>query len=540
MRSRYIPGSMVRATEENWANFSWNKLVAEYPEVTDPTNLAQLLQEKGESMQEKLPDEYSSDVHLRNWLMKCISQTPFKRFMPTSRLTSSTEVAIAIARSVELHREEFAYRSPIHSTVGRYPRRFVPERTPSTHYESQDTKEDKSEETELDFPKTTNPHDQLQIYQISLKDPKYTTRVKATDNTRVLMSFRGKNDTRDPPMRPDEKPNDISKRSVFRSAVLDAIPNITTSSVVQMHLPPIRYTTRRFWKLVPNMTLLSKREFLVHTLLRLQPLIYEVSSNDMFLAKGNTFLGCCVDARCLYEVIGKKQHDAFCEEEGLGGHPLKSSCRMFRFGGTTVQSLGVEVVYFYASDGMRISYESDVINLDVPAQIGLSLWFASETDILLKEKKLASPNWSVELVFKQGHLFIEPRSSHQVMYSKHALATFHKKLGHSNADSTERFPSIFHACHMQTPKPHPLYPKTQELDSCLSLVLKPKFNTRDVGTWKLPNVLSLRIVTSCLQKICVLYTVMSVTSITIDLASLDHSYSCIAKEVLRLYWMEAR
>jgi hypothetical protein len=78
---------MVRATEENWANFSWNKLVAEYPEVTDTTNLAQLLQEKGESMQEKLPDEYSSYVHLRNWLMKCISQTPFKRFMPTSRLT---------------------------------------------------------------------------------------------------------------------------------------------------------------------------------------------------------------------------------------------------------------------------------------------------------------------------------------------------------------------------------------------------------------------------------------------------------------------
>jgi hypothetical protein len=56
MRSRYIPGSMVRAPEDNWANYSWNKLVAEHPEVTDPTNLAQLLQENGESMQEFLPD----------------------------------------------------------------------------------------------------------------------------------------------------------------------------------------------------------------------------------------------------------------------------------------------------------------------------------------------------------------------------------------------------------------------------------------------------------------------------------------------------
>jgi hypothetical protein len=184
MSSRYIPGSMLRATKENRATFSWNKLVAEYPEVTDPTNLAQLLQEKIDSMQEKLPDEYSSDVHRRNLLMKCMSQTPFKRFIRTSRLTSSTEVTIVTARSVELHREEFAYRPPIHSTVGRYPRRFVHERTPSTNYESQDTKEDKSEETELDFHETTNPHDQLQIDQIFLTDLKYTTRVNATDDTR--------------------------------------------------------------------------------------------------------------------------------------------------------------------------------------------------------------------------------------------------------------------------------------------------------------------------------------------------------------------
>jgi hypothetical protein len=115
---------------------------------------------------------------------------------------------------------------------------------------------------------------------------------------------------------------------------------------------------------------------------------------------------------------------------------------MFPFGDTTVQSLKVAVVFFYASNGKRISYESDAINLDVPALIGLSLLFASESDILLKEKKLVSPHRSVDLLFKQGHLFTEPRPSHQVMYSKHGLATFHTKLGHSNADSTERFLSM--------------------------------------------------------------------------------------------------
>jgi hypothetical protein len=86
------------------------------------------------------------------------------------------------------------------------------------------------------------------------------------------------------------------------------------------------------------------------------------------------------------------------------------------------------VVFFYASDVKLISDESHVINLDVPALIGVSLFLASESDILLEENKLVSARWHVNLEFKQGHLFNEPRSSHQVMYSKHALATFHKKL----------------------------------------------------------------------------------------------------------------
>jgi hypothetical protein len=86
-------------------------------------------------------------------------------------------------------------------------------RTLSTHYEPQDIKEDNKEAKELDFAETTDPHDQLQVDELFLIDPKYTTRVKATDNTRGLMPFRGNNDTRDPPIRPVEKPNDVSKRT---------------------------------------------------------------------------------------------------------------------------------------------------------------------------------------------------------------------------------------------------------------------------------------------------------------------------------------
>jgi hypothetical protein len=318
--------------------------------------------------------------------------------MHTSRLTSSAEVTIAIARSVELHREKFVSRSPFHSTAGKYPRRFVPERT---HYESQDPKENNNEEKELDFPGTPSPHDQLEVDGIFLTDPQYTTRVKATDNSRGPILFRGNNDTRDPPMRPGEKPNDISKRTglplrCFRSnsryRYVFSCPNASPADKV--HFSQV---------MEPGSDHDSPEQEGVHCSYLTSTStahLCEASSGDVFLAKGSIYLGCCVDTGCLYEVIGKKQHDVFCEEGGLGGHPLRSSCRMFRFGYTTVQSLGVAVIYFYASTGKRISYESDVINLDVPALIGLSLLLASESDILLKEKKLVSPHLSVDLLFQ--------------------------------------------------------------------------------------------------------------------------------------------
>jgi hypothetical protein len=184
------------------------------------------------------------------------------------------------------------------------------------------------------------------------------------------MLFRGNNATRHPPMRPGEKPNDLSKRTglplrclrcnskyhyVFSCPNASPADNVHFSQLLEAgsdHDSPEQEGVHSSY-----FTSTSSAH------------LCEASSSDVFLAKGNIFLGCCVDTGCLYEVIGEKQHDVFCEEEGLGGHPLKSSCRMFRFGDTKVESLGVAVVYFYASNGRRISYETNVINLDVPALI---------------------------------------------------------------------------------------------------------------------------------------------------------------------------
>jgi hypothetical protein len=138
------------------------------------------------------------------------------------------------------------------------------------------------------------------------------------------MSFRGNNDTRDPPMRPGEKPNDLAKRTglplrcftcnskyhyVFSCPNESPADKVHFSQVLEAcsdHDSPEQEG-------VDSSYLTSTSS--AH--------LCEASSSDVFLAKGNIFLGCCVDTGCLDEVIGKKQHDLFCEEEGLAGSSIK-------------------------------------------------------------------------------------------------------------------------------------------------------------------------------------------------------------------------
>jgi hypothetical protein len=144
-------------------------------------------------------------------------------------------------------------------------------------------------------------------YRLINTDPKYATRVKATDNTRGLMSFRGKNDTRDPPMRPGEKPNDVSKRtglalrcSRCNSKYHNVFSCPNASPADKVHFSQVleagseQDSPEQEGVLSSYFTSTSTDH------------LCGVSSNDVLLAKGNAFLGCCVDTGCLYEVIGKK------------------------------------------------------------------------------------------------------------------------------------------------------------------------------------------------------------------------------------------
>jgi hypothetical protein len=110
----------------------------------------------------------------------------------------------------------------------------------------------------------------------------------------------------------------------------------------------------------------------------------------------------------------------------------------------TLQSLGLSAIYFVFTDGSRISFETDVIDMDIPALVGLTLLSEAGADIFVQQMKLVSPSWSADLVFMHGHLYVSKPSSKsiqtpEVFYSRRTLEDIHKKLGHAAAIPIERF-----------------------------------------------------------------------------------------------------
>jgi hypothetical protein len=218
-----------------------------------------LLVDRGEALQDRLPPEYKSDVHLRNWLVKCISSTEFKKYLPSARAETSTGVAVEIGRALELHREDHGnrYSSSGNSLglVGQYPRsksttfRDLGYPRSSTDHPSvlwnteyPGMEQDRPGYALLSLgesdPWRMEDHDISQVEAIFLADPGYKTRMRARDHSAGSTSFRGAVDNRDPPRRPGEKDNDVSTKSGKQLAVLDATHDSTTCSVV-LTLPPL-------------------------------------------------------------------------------------------------------------------------------------------------------------------------------------------------------------------------------------------------------------------------------------------------------------
>jgi hypothetical protein len=85
------------------------------------------------------------------------------------------------------------------------------------------------------------------------------------------------------------------------------------------------------------------------------------------------------------------------------------SPRRFKFGITIVASLGIATICFQTTSGELLAFETDAIQLNVPALFGFYLMRVSNADVLVSSMQLRSPTrsptWSVDIRENGVHLY---------------------------------------------------------------------------------------------------------------------------------------
>jgi hypothetical protein len=84
---------------------------------------------------------------------------------------------------------------------------------------------------------------------------------------------------------------------------------------------------------------------------------------------------------------------------------LAPSPKRYKFGNTIVASLGTAAICFQTTSGELLSYDTNVIQLNVPALFGILLIHVANADVLVSSMQLRSPTWSADLREHGGHLY---------------------------------------------------------------------------------------------------------------------------------------
>jgi hypothetical protein len=121
---------------------------------------------------------------------------------------------------------------------------------------------------------------------------------------------------------------------------------------------------------------------------------------------------------------------AYCKYAGDKFEP-KQDGNSYRFGADKQESLGSIKICFPA---MRVPVELnvDVIGADVPFLVGLDTMdaLAITTDTVLNVLKCPKEGWSIPLVRKHGHVFLEWQKGIDVYFTKDELKKMHRSFCH--------------------------------------------------------------------------------------------------------------
>jgi hypothetical protein len=103
------------------------------------------------------------------------------------------------------------------------------------------------------------------------------------------------------------------------------------------------------------------------------------------------------------------QYNAFLRSTDTKHTELSPSPRRFKFGNTIVASLGTATICFQTTSGELVAYDTDIIQLNVPALFGLLLMRVSNADVLESSMQMRSPTWSADLREHGGHACVKEK-----------------------------------------------------------------------------------------------------------------------------------
>jgi hypothetical protein len=123
----------------------------------------------------------------------------------------------------------------------------------------------------------------------------------------------------------------------------------------------------------------------------------------------NMYDGVCIDTGCRFIVCGHRQYNAFLRSTDTKHTVLAPSPRRFKFGNTIVALLGTATICFQTTSEELLAYDTDGIQLNVPALFGLLLMRVANADVLVSSMQLRSPTWSADLREHGGDLYVKEK-----------------------------------------------------------------------------------------------------------------------------------
>jgi hypothetical protein len=372
---------------------------------------------KGKQIHRSLPTAYADDIHLRDFLLRVCASEPFASKIPEEPAKTSSDAQAQLSAAItryaahkaRISRGRHAYTEKNQNTRdNRLPIHFAAnfdadpdcEDTQGTHYVTknssllQNRKENNLDRTG----KQMLCHNCYSKYHLLSACP--------TASTEKKIHYLAHLETEEGVADPQSCDSNISK--VCLASSWDELTTQQSEKYIQ-----------------PDEE--------IHAVL----MAHRGHDGPPILPVTSGFLGICIDTGAATSVSGRKQHEEYLKSVLIPSsvRTLSSSVKRFRFGATTVSSLGRAMIRMPCqvlnstnhSESISFTFAMDIVNLDVPLLLGLDVIMACGATVDMSSMTLRSPSWTAHVELRDGHNFVPPTHG-VILFSAQELRTLHRKL----------------------------------------------------------------------------------------------------------------